>query len=449
MVARLSRDVDIWSIYQHRTARGVEQRSAKDTRALKFADEVFDRLFNGDTEQTVTADLLDPKLATWAQGVHKTCDGLPTFHRLAAQVQGTTNSSQRAALAGHAVEQLMYDLGPLLREEEKSADKPDVPGGPPKVIDPGAVKKAADTLRRKVRTAVQRTQDEVDELVEALDATDQFGWQPGNAAADHTAQAGEHIRQIASQLKSRPNMKRLVELIGRFRRIAANKIKQKVNHGRDEVSDIEQGDDIGRFLPTELAMLNHPVRKLDLMRRIVERGVLQYKMTGQEPKGKGPMIVCLDKSGSMTGEPNDWATAVAMAMGDIAGREGRVFSVLSFDTRIMHEATVKKGEKLPLGLLDVGCGGGTSINVAYARALKIVSENPGELNKADIVMITDGGSECAGVEVMRAQAAQMGVSSIGIAIGVSADCLLPWCDTVETVNSIHSMDDKLASKLFA
>ena len=40
---------------------------------------------------------------------------------------------------------------------------------------------------------------------------------------------------------------------GRFKRIAAAKRRSKVRHGADEIADIEQGADLGRLLPSELA----------------------------------------------------------------------------------------------------------------------------------------------------------------------------------------------------
>jgi Mg-chelatase subunit ChlD len=444
---RLTLDVPRWTIYQHRAARGLDQVDSLDHKRVQFEDELFDRLANGDEVEALPAEKADPKLTRWAKGVHDACNALPAFQRMADQIRSLPEH-QRAAMAGMAVEQLMGDLGPALRDEERAQQ-----GGltPPKSMDPGEVKKFEDGLRRLTRKAVQCAQETVEGLIEAEAALDQFafGWQPGDQPGEHAAAAGERTRQIANALKTKPRMQRLVQLIGRFRKMALTKQKQKVRHGADEIADITVGDDISRFLPTELAKLMHPLSRLDLHRQMMERSVLQYEMRGTETKGKGPMVVCLDKSGSMKGDPNDWATAVALALGDLAVRDGRVFAVVSFDTRIMHEAITKKGEKMDASALFVECHGGTDIDVAYERALQIIQQNPGQLAKADIVMITDGGSNQNRTAALREQAKALGVNSFGMAIGVNAECLSPWCDTVETIEQTYGIDDDLATKLFA
>lgn len=436
---RLRLDVPRWHIYQHRESRGLEGVDKSDGKRVQFEDELFDRLYSGEVE-VLPESKQDAKLAPFSQKVHETCNNLPAFQRLSKQVKGD------AAMAGMAVEQLMVDLAPMFNDEAKNTQN-----GPVQPLPPDMNKKVQEAMRRTVNKAVEKAQKTVEEVAEASEALEAiaFGYQPGTDTADHTRQAGERVRQLANQLQTNPNMKRFVELVGRFRRIAATKAKQKVRHGVDEITDIVQGDDLARLLPTETARLMNPLRKLAFFRDLFERSLLQYSLTGVEPKGKGPMIVCLDKSGSMNGLPDEWATAVALALGDLAIRDGRVFAMLSFDTAILHEAIVKKGEKLPAEVLDVDCNGGTDIDVAFARAMQIIIENPGQMNKADIVMITDGGSHQGQTKALRELAALHGVQSFGVAIGVNAECLKPWCDNVETVTDISRIDDKLATKLFA
>lgn len=438
---RLRLDVPRWHIYQHREARGLDGVDKNDSKRMQFEDELFDRLYSGEIE-VLAEEKQDPKLGAFAKKVHETCENLPSFQRLAKQVKGD------AAMAGLAVEQLMVDLTPLFQDEVKNTQGDDLPPELP----PDAAKKVMDKMRQTVNKATQKAGkviEEVAEASEALDAIEFGGYQPGDQTADHTRQHGERVRRLANKLQTNATMKHFMELVGRFRRIAANKAKQKVRHGVDEITDIVQGDDLARLLPTETARLMNPTRKLAFFRDFQERSLLQYSLNGVEPKGKGPMVVCLDKSMSMDGLPDEWATAVALALGDLAIRDGRVFAMISFDTVILYEAIVKKGEKLPEKVLDIDCRGGTDIDVAFARALQIIVENPGQLAKADIVMITDGGSHQGRTKELRELAKKHGVQSFGVAIGVNAECLKPWCDNVETVTDISRIDDKLATKLFA
>ncbi len=59
------------------------------------------------------------------------------------------------------------------------------------------------------------------------------------------------------------------------------------------------GNDIERLLPMELGLYTHPITKNDFLRRFVEGQTMMYEQKGQEVLGKGPIILCLDQSGSM------------------------------------------------------------------------------------------------------------------------------------------------------
>ena len=62
------------------------------------------------------------------------------------------------------------------------------------------------------------------------------------------------------------------------------------------------------------------------------------------------------------------------------------------------------GQALPEIGLFIRCDGGTNIDAAIRRGLEIIDEKPGALRKADIVLITDGGSDAAEAEELRARA---------------------------------------------
>jgi len=69
--------------------------------------------------------------------------------------------------------------------------------------------------------------------------------------------------------------------------------------------------------------------------------------------------------------------------------------------------------------------------------------------KADIVLVTDGGADPATAPQLRGQAAQLGVTILGLAIGVERSWLEPWCDEVHTVSSLSTVDDAIAAPIFA
>jgi len=215
------------------------------------------------------------------------------------------------------------------------------------------------------------------------------------------------------------------------------------------VTDVEQGGDLGRALPSELAKLSHPLLRLDLLRTLLERQVLQYQVSGTEALGKGPLIVLLDKSGSMDGPRDEWATALALALLDHAQRDRRTYALLGSDARVKFETIVRPGEPLPEAGLFVECAGGTDIALAIERGLEIIRAHPASLKKADLVLVTDGGADSSSAPNMREGAARLGATIFGLGIGVGLESLSPWCDEAHVISNLSSVDEGAARSLFA
>ncbi len=413
---RIVFDIAKWSCFLHRAARGLDRAHDGDPPERRLEDELFERLFAGEVEALAERDR-DPVFGVWAQRIHDTLTELPAFERLAMECRGSADA------AAAAVETLIPELAPDSGDTE---------------------------LRRSTRIACGKASLAVEELRDALEALEHvaFGVAPGaGTSASGAPSTEDHARTLASRLKGDQRLKRIAQLAGRFRRIAAAKRRSRVRHGADEIVDIEQGADLARLLPPELARLVHTVLRRSLLRDLLERRCLQYQLEGTETLGKGPLCVLLDKSGSMEGERDIWATAVALALLDVGRSERRPFALLGFDGAVKHESIVV-GEALPETGLFIPCDGGTSIDAAVRRGLDLIAERPGALRKADIVLITDGGSSDDTAQELRDRAATLGVTVLGVAIDVAATCLEPWCDEVIKVEDTTSLDDRTAEVLF-
>lgn len=106
---RIIHDVPRWSIFLHREARGLDPVETSDPRALRFQDELFERIYSGETTALPESNR-DPELAAWADRVHTACEQLPDFQRLAAECRGDADA------AATAVETLLSDLQPQMSE---------------------------------------------------------------------------------------------------------------------------------------------------------------------------------------------------------------------------------------------------------------------------------------------------------------------------------------------
>lgn len=416
---RLVGDVPKWSLYLHRGARGMRRADASDTARQKLEDEVFERLFTGELDPLPDRDR-DRANAEWAQRVHETLGNLPAFERLADECRG------RADEAAMAVDALLGEIH-----------------------DAAA---AADELRRTARAGCAQAATAVEELREALESMEHvaFGPAPGDGTSQRYV-TGESCaaRSLAARLRESSRLREIAKLAGRFKRIAGAKRRSRVKHGADEVVEIETGDALDRLLPLELSLLVHPRTKLLAMRNLVERSCLQYRLEGTETLGKGPLVCAVDKSGSMDGPKDIWASAVTLALLDVAQSEGRPFALLCFDGTIKYESVVMPGEALPDSALMVAPDGGTNIDGVVQRGLEIIEQHQGALRRADIVLVTDGASNADDAAELRARAAKLGVSVLGIAIDVDRTALSPWCDVAVATRDMERLDDTTSDALFS
>ena len=126
-----------------------------------------------------------------------------------------------------------------------------------------------------------------------------------------------------------------------------------------------------------------------------------------------------------------------------------MYALLGFDGRVKFEAMVGPGEPLPEDGLFIECAGGTEIAVALARGLEIIRTHPGDLRKADIVLITDGGADSTSAPDLREEAARLGVTILGLGIHVGLEWLTPWCDEAHSISNLSTVDEGVATPLFA
>jgi hypothetical protein len=80
---------------------------------------------------------------------------------------------------------------------------------------------------------------------------------------------------------------------------------------------------------------------------------------------------------------------------------------------------------------------------------ELIAANPGALNKADVVFITDGGSDTTSAPQLRERANSLDVTTIGLGIGVQREWLAHWCDDIQVVTDLNHIDDSSAEMLFA
>lgn len=180
-----------------------------------------------------------------------------------------------------------------------------------------------------------------------------------------------------------------------------------------ETKGITRSDSITRMLPQEAALLGHPVLKKLWHARRAEHALLSYAVEGTEifveereeesevpknqagtkrNKNRGPMIVCLDTSGSMQGTPENVAKALVLECLSVATKEKRACYVYLFgssgEIEELELTPTESGLERMITFLSMSFGGGTDAEGPLKLALERAAEE--KWRDADVLLVSDG-----------------------------------------------------------
>ncbi|PRX38641.1 uncharacterized protein with von Willebrand factor type A (vWA) domain [Planifilum fimeticola] len=195
---------------------------------------------------------------------------------------------------------------------------------------------------------------------------------------------------LAEKMTYNRKLKEIAEWAGRFKRIARKKQRFKYQESVDR-SGVTLGNQVERLLPMELGMYSHPATRVDFLRRFAEGQTMQYEQKGKETLGKGPIVLCLDQSGSMSGLDSQ-AKGFALALMSIARKQKRDFALILFSvsTRTFRYPKGKITPKDMVTLAETFLSGGTYFDRPLEEALRVIEES--RFQQADVVFVTDGES---------------------------------------------------------
>ncbi|MDD2721872.1 MAG: VWA domain-containing protein [Gallionella sp.] len=214
---------------------------------------------------------------------------------------------------------------------------------------------------------------------------------------------GDDFSALAAQMRNNSAIRELAHKMGRSY-ISEEKKKRGVvpKASRSEVHGVHRSNDVMRMLPNELLNLEDDTLEVLFYARLLEENLLTYELSGTtlisgdvtetQQKRTGPVVACLDTSGSMQGMPLLKAKALLLAIANILREENRSLHVLLFGSSSEIREFAMNDESNAAGLLKFlqqGFGGGTDFQTPLEWALKIIRKQPAYL-KADVLMISDG-----------------------------------------------------------
>ena len=339
----------------------------------QFKREVFSHLYSG-----YSRDLKDPlpeyayQSAFWDK--MQEWDEFGQLTELCAGEKG---------LAATAAERICKRVGELVADT-KSPDPPQDPdqGGPgdfpSRAQDwtDGALDESAGPNKgvAVLRDEIQKLKDEAkdsENLVQSL----LWGNQPGSLNKGDLSKAHTLSRRI--------NIKRFLDLIGRLENYILEKLRSRMDTSGIYLSGVKFGNDYNRLLPSELA------QDEDLFwLKVATNSLMQYEFKPPEGEKKGPYVMLIDRSGSMSGQRWETARAIGIATAFLAARQEREAYTYLFDHRVMGPFKMNNINDM-LAMLEFEADGGTNYDLALQSALQHVEADC----KTDVIMITDG--ECS------------------------------------------------------
>ncbi len=259
-------------------------------------------------------------------------------------------------------------------------------------------------------------------MQEIADVASELGVEPG-LMWDQTKGVGARtdlkiLQRWAEYLKNNEGVRRLCDLLGRMRRFSASQRMEMIRSitsyqqsipdfdARSEVIGITQGRDVEHILPQELALLADADTEILFDLKYAEGRLMSFDYAGtikksfeheqeelvavEEQDKLGPMIICVDTSGSMSGKPENVAKAIALALSMKSMEQKRNCYLISFSTTIeTRDLSNKHGLAELMDFLQFSFGGGTDAAPALNHAIKMMdSEN---YERADLLMISDFG----------------------------------------------------------
>lgn len=277
--------------------------------------------------------------------------------------------------------------------------------------------------------AVSNAVDKAEEELEAF----QKAW--GSETVDFQSMDGDERLQMADRLmNSNDTLNDIMELAGRWKKITIKKKREKVK-APESIVGIEIGNKLTSALPSELMRMEDSLLELDLLKRMTEKKLVQYSYDANKEVGAGPIVVCVDCSGSMAGDREIYAKALTVAMARLGKIEKRPIRVVLFSSNaeVYDSPDPMKGKAWVDYLADVAnrfSGGGTDFNEPLNLAMDSIESHP-DYSRADVVFITDGEANVspAVMERLTTNKKEKGFNLYSIFVGSWAEC-----DTLEEIS---------------
>jgi uncharacterized protein with von Willebrand factor type A (vWA) domain len=231
-----------------------------------------------------------------------------------------------------------------------------------------------------------------------------------------TQQDINQLKKWADLISRNKGVRELCDMLGRLRQVEKSTkqeivkttihLEQEVKDysSKEEIVGIKISNELEHILPQELAILGDPEISILFDKKFVEGELMCFDLEGikkehyeeeieevkeiSEDDKMGPIILCVDTSGSMSGSPETIAKAISLYIATRAIKQNRDCYLINFSTSIETlDLSGKMGIKDLITFLGKSFHGGTDVAPALVKALDKIKED--QYNKSDVLVISD------------------------------------------------------------
>ncbi len=242
-----------------------------------------------------------------------------------------------------------------------------------------------------------------------------LGWDMSRQLWEETS--FDIIDQYDELLKNEDSIRELADLLGRMRESEVEMEEETYEktiirqewvvdeHSRSEIAGVHESDDLNQLLSSEASLLGDELTELLFLKKYADRSLITFRYEDRRllrsedqtteiyqrtrQKEKGPFIVCVDTSESMTGRPEQIAKVLCMGVLKMAIRENRRAYLINFSLGIktldLYEVTDSIDELAKF--LRMSFYGGTDVTPALHETIRQLQTH--DYQDADVLVVSD------------------------------------------------------------
>ena len=245
--------------------------------------------------------------------------------------------------------------------------------------------------------------------------TDYLGWDMSRELWQDTS--FDTVKEYDELLKNEKSVQELADLLGKMRE-AEIEIEQETfektiirqewkvdENAKAEIVGVHESDDLNSLLSSEVSLLSNAETEMLFLKKYADKNLLTFRYEDRRlvsskenimevhqrvrQKEKGPFIICVDTSESMTGRPEQIAKVLCLGILKMATSENRRAYLINFSTGIKTLDLYDVANSIDeiAKFLRMSFYGGTDISLALYEALRQLQGN--DYQDADVLMISD------------------------------------------------------------